>query len=36
MSLRHKSELATNPDAMRGQNQLALSLPLLGLIQVPG
>jgi hypothetical protein len=36
MSLPHKSEPASNPSAMRVQNQLALSIRLLGLIQVPG
>ncbi len=36
MSLRHKTAPATNPNTMRGQNQLALSIRLLGLIQVPG
>lgn len=36
MCLRRTNELAINPNATRGQNQLALSILLLGLIQVPG
>ena len=36
MCLPHKTELAINPNTMRAQGQLALSIRLLGLIQVPG
>jgi hypothetical protein len=36
MSLRRTSEFHSNPKPMTAANSLALSLPLLGLIQVPG
>jgi hypothetical protein len=36
MSLWRTSELESSPMAIRGSNKLALSLLLLGLIEVPG
>lgn len=36
MSMRRTNELESNPNAMTGSDKLALSLPLLGLIMVPG
>lgn len=36
MRLNRTNELALNPTATRGLNQLALSILLLSLIQVPG
>jgi hypothetical protein len=36
MSTRRKNELTSNPNAITGSDKLALSLPLLGLIKVPG
>jgi hypothetical protein len=36
MSMRRTSELESNPNAITGSDKLALSLPLLGLIKVPG
>ncbi len=36
MSMRRKNELEANPNATTGADKLALNLPLLGLIKVPG